>query len=166
MSTTAKRKLTVADAAKHAGIVLNLNDSKLLGIALAYAASEEIEHNVHFAAQVRTVYEALASASNGTGSKGRGSVGAKAPAVNLMPMKHVEGYELNLAAPLDPYFLYEVYGSHQLPVALDLFSVNRLKEASALVQERNAGTKPANRSSKQALIDYIIHYVTASEEGV
>lgn len=160
MSTTTKPKLTVNDAAKHAALILDLDDPKRLSIALAYAASEEIEHNARFAAQVRTVYDALAAVSpTGAGGRGRGGSGTKAPVVNLVPVKHLEGYEVDLAAPLDPYFLYEVYGAQQLPIALNLFSATRLKEAVALVQERNPSTKPTSRSRKEALIEYIIHYV-------
>jgi hypothetical protein len=161
MSTTTKPKLTINDAAKHAGLVLELDDLKRLGIALAYAASEEIEHNTRFATQVRTVYEALAATvSPGTGGRGRsGGSGTKAPVVDLVPMKRIEGYQIDLAAPLDPYFLYEVYGAQQLPLALNLFSATRLKEAVILVQERNPGTKPSGRSSKPALVEYIIRYV-------
>lgn len=164
MSTTTKPKLTINDAAKHAGFVLEIDDLDLkrLGIALAYAASEEVEHNTPFASQVRTIYDALAlSAATGTRGRGRGGSGTKEPAVNLIPVKHVEGYEINLAAPLDPYFLYELYGSEQFPIALGLYSATRLKEAVAIVQERHPGTKPSNRSRKDALVEYIIRYVVA-----
>ena len=160
MSTTTKPKLTINDAAKHAGLVLDLDDLKRLGIALAYAASEEVEHNGRFANQVRTVYDALAAtASPSAGGRGRSGSSTKAPVVNLVPVKHIEGYKIDLAAPVDPYFVFEVYGAEQLPIALDLFSATRLKEAVALVQERNPGTKSSGRSSKPVLVDYIIRYV-------
>jgi hypothetical protein len=158
MSTTAKPKVTLTEAAKHAALVLELQDTKRLQTALAYAASEEIEHNANFAARVVTLYNVLPpSASSGGGR--RGGVGAKAAPVELVPLKYTDSVGVDLAAPLDPYFLYDVYGEHQLPIALNLFSAGRLKEAAALVQERNPGTKPTHRSHKDALVEYIIRYV-------
>lgn len=49
MPTTVKRKLSAAEAAKHASVVLGLDDLKRLGIALAEAAAAEASSNHAFA---------------------------------------------------------------------------------------------------------------------
>jgi hypothetical protein len=55
--------------------------------------------------------------------------------------------------------LYEAYGPKQFPQLLDLLSLDRLKEVSAVVEGRNPGTKAKNKSVKASIIDYITHYV-------
>lgn len=39
------------------------------------------------------------------------------------------------------------------------YSLVKVKQALAGVEERNPGTKPKNKSQKQALIDYIVEKV-------
>lgn len=155
MSASVKHSPTTAEAAKHAASQLGLDDVKRVGIALAVAAAEELDYNTVFAARVRMAYSRL-SASTATRARPRTS---KALEVAIVPIKHVEGFQLNPAAPLDPYLVYEAYGANQLPVALDLFPLAKLKEASALVEQRCPGTKPTNRSKKDAVIAYIVDQV-------
>jgi hypothetical protein len=57
---------------------------------------------------------------------------------------------------LDPYELLRVYGKGQLRAALSRYSLAKLKEAAALVEQRNAGTRPKSRSRKDEVIDYIV----------
>jgi hypothetical protein len=155
MSASVTHRLTTAEAAKHAASQLGLDDVKRVGIALAVAAAEELDYNTVFAARVRMAYSRLAAAP-GTKARPRTS---KALEVTLVPVKHVEGFDLNPATPLDPYLVYEAFGANQLPIALNLFPLAKLKEASALVEQRCPGTKPANRSKKDAVIAYIVEQV-------
>jgi hypothetical protein len=81
-----------------------------------------------------------------------------APAVQLIPIRHVEGHAINAAGKLDPYFLYEAYGAHQLRDALSLYPKIKLQEGAEVVEKRNPGTR-ANRKSKDTVIEYIIQHV-------
>jgi hypothetical protein len=128
---------------------------KRVSLALAEVAAQEAERNHVFAERIRTAYAALAPTKQRTKM-------LTAFDVKLVPIKHIQGRELNPAAPLDPYFLFEVYGSAQFPTALSIFPVAKLKEGAAIVERRNPGTKPTNRGQKQPLIDYIVRYITAS----
>jgi hypothetical protein len=154
MSAAVRNKPSPTEAAKIVADALGLDDAKRVGIALASVAAEEVRHNPAFAARVRSLYATLAP----TPSTKRGTT-AKALVTDLVPIKHVHGFQLNPAAPVDPFLVYEAYGAQQLPKALDLFPLAKLKESAALVEARNPGTKPVNRSSKAAVIDYIVHYV-------
>ena len=88
---------------------------------------------------------------------------AKILSSSLTPVRHMEGREINLAAPLDPYFLLEVYGAGQLRQAMELFPLAKLKEGLPAVMERYPGTKPTSNASKAAVIDYLAHYAAENE---
>lgn len=153
MSVDAKPKYSLAQAAKDAATELDLQDLNRLRIALASAAAEQVGHNPVFAARVRMIYNTLAAAT--TRAK---PTTARALAAALMPIKRVEGVVIDPVAPVDPALLLEIYGPHQLPTALDLFSLAQLKEAAARIAERHPGTKPRNRTSKAAVIEYIVEF--------
>jgi hypothetical protein len=157
MSTAVKRTVSPSEAAKQVADTLGLADTKRVGIALASVAAEEVAHNSNFAARVRSAYATLAPS---TSRKKPGT--AAALASDIMPIKHVEGFELNPAAPIDPYLVYEAYGADQMPQVLEWLPLANLKESAARVEARNPGTKPVSRSSKAAVIDYIVHYVVDS----
>lgn len=166
-SKTAKMTApTATSAARSLAYLLNVDDTNRLSLAVLLAASDEIEQNSRFAARVRAMYEQLPTKTP------RGSVGSakgdasKILTSTLQPIRHVEGREINPAAPLDPYFLLEVYGAHQLRQALELFPLSKLKEGVEAVIERNPGTKPTSKSSKVSVIDYIARYVAGSEARV
>lgn len=149
MPTTVKPKLTVAGAVQHAALVLNLDDTKRLGIALAEAAAQEAERNGAFAALVRELYAVL---------QPQAPKPKPAQRPELVPIKRIEGRELDAAGKLDPYFLHEVYGAHQLRTALERYPLAKLKEGADLVEARNRGAK-ANRRSKETVIDFIVRHV-------
>lgn len=156
MSTTMK-PTTLADAAKHIGEVLGLTNSKRLGTSLASALVEEIERNPAFVDRVRTYYNDVPQVV--TPKREPKSRMPKTALVDLVPIKHVEGFEFNPAAPMDPYLLLEAFGTKQLLTILDALPTAKLKESAAKVEKRNPGTKPTSRSQKAALIEYISTYV-------
>jgi hypothetical protein len=51
-----------------------------------------------------------------------------------------------------------VYGYHQLGRALQDYTLDRLKQTADKIQAAHPGTKPKSKSSKQAVIDYIVAY--------
>lgn len=150
-----KRKLSATEAAKQAAFSLGLDDVKRVGIALAAAAADEVSSNARFAEKVRLLYS-VAPASAATTRSTRST-----ETVELVPLKPVPPGTriINPAAPLDPYFIYDVYGVEQLPRALALFPLEKLKEATAKVEQRNPGTKPKSRGSKAGHIDYIVAHI-------
>lgn len=148
MVTTLKRKLSTTEAAKLARGALGLEDLRRLTIALTEVAAEETLHNRTFAARVREVYEQVPAEARS---------GRSDPfAVHLVPVKVVEGRDINPAAPLDPNFLLEVYGQHQFRDALSIFSVAKLKEAARRIADHHPGTKPTNWGQKTPLVNYIV----------
>jgi hypothetical protein len=147
------RKLSTTEAARLASVRLELDDLKRLAVALAEAAAEEVIRNRAFAERVLALYAEVPTAAR------RVKV-SSAFDVELVPIKNIEGREINPAAPLDPYFLLDAYGPQQLEQALNLFPVAKLKEAAVMVESRNAGTKPKNRGMKAALISYIVEQLT------
>lgn len=159
MSTApAKQKLSAASATQQAAFLLDLPDVKRLGIALAEAAADEIAKNEAFAGKVRTLYEAMVSEGAPKSTNKSKKITNASP---LIPVKPVEpgSLEVSLAKPLDPYWLNEVFGSHQLREALDGYSIPKLKEGAAIVEQRT-GVKPISKTKKIALIDYIVEQVT------
>ncbi|MGZ3679042.1 MAG: hypothetical protein ACXWQR_10785 [Ktedonobacterales bacterium] len=161
MSATVKRKLSATSAAQQAAFLLDLPDVKRLGIALAEAAADELAANESFARKVRTLYDAV-DASEGKESASRSTTKYAAPIKQLIPVKPLEpgSVEITAAKPLDPYWLNDVFGSHQLRLALDGYPVSKLKEGAAMVEQRT-GVKPSSKTKKTALIDYIVEHVTA-----
>lgn len=154
MSTTVKLVNSAPAAAKHIAEALRLEDQKRVATALAIAAAEEVEYNPVFAERIRQAYNRLPA----TATRAK-PVGPKALSVTLVPVKRVEGFEFDTAAPLNPYLVYEAFGAHQLRTALDLFSVPKLQGAARMVMERNPKTKPQNMRAKGPLVDYIEQYV-------
>jgi hypothetical protein len=149
MATLVKRKLSTNEATKLASAALDLDDLKRLAVALTEAAAEEVVRNRTFANRVRTLYAEIPTST-------RKVIGATALDSDLVPIRRIEGRAFDPAAPLDPYFLLDLYGPHQLEKALNLFPTVKLKEASAKVEQQHLGTKPENRGSKAALVAYIV----------
>ena len=152
-------RLTPSAASKQAAQLLGVDDTKRLEGAILIAAVEELEYNSGFARRVRVVYGVLPATKKRSATKS--GTTPKALAVQLKPLKHVEGFTLNTSAPVDPYLVYEAYGADQLSTVLDLFSHEKLKEAARRVEQRNPQAPPANRRSKAATIEYIVRYITA-----
>lgn len=158
-SAVRQKQLTVAQRAAEAINqtleALGLEDTKRLSAALTIAAAEGVRKNPAFASHVRFLYEDMAPKR---ATPKRVKVAAD---VELIPVKQVEGV-LNPAAAPDPYFLLELYGAHQLRLALQRYTATRLKEAVVLVQERHPGTKPKGRATKETMIDYIVEHVAGA----
>src|SRR5690348_14881389 len=160
MSANVKSRLNAADAAKRVAETLGLDDAKRAATALAVAAAEEVDDNSRFAARVRAVYNLLPAAGTSAGGRSSRVSGgpertSKALNVELRPIKRVDGFTLDPAAPLDPYLVYEAFGAEQLPTALDLFPLAKLQQAARIVMERNPHTKPVNTRAKAGIIEYI-----------
>jgi hypothetical protein len=147
-----------SDAVKLAAERLNVDDVKRLSVALNEVAADWVWHNATFAGEVRTLYDAMAPRKVVSSKSGTKRSSRAAPDVELIPLKQVAGV-LNPAAPPDPYFLLDLYGRDQLPLALARYTVARLREAVTSVQARNVGTKPKGRSAPE-LIAYIVTHVT------
>lgn len=134
---------------------LKPKELKNLATALAEAASTEISHNTAFRERVLSVYQELARASAPVRSNGTTSR-AKPSKLQLIVRRHVDARLFGPDRPLDPYLQQYVYEDDQLRTALDRFPATELKQAAAIVEQRNPGTKPANRSQKAALLEYIL----------
>lgn len=133
-------------------------DMKYLTLALAEVAAEEARRNPGFATRVCGRYHSL--------------LPVKAPPkpkpidrtrVTLVPIGTVDESLLDPYAPPNPWALQQLYGDRQLAQALNRYSLAKLKEAVALVQERFPGTKP-QRLTKPGITDYIIGQLVATHD--
>ncbi len=165
MSTSlASKSLTIAQrplaAGQRAAVHMHADDEKRMLAALAEMAVEELSRNPGFALRVRGRYEELAPATTRRQTAPKTPRVAKVPQARktLVPIKEIEGHEINVARALDPYFLVEAYGAHQLRDALEGHPAANLREAVAIVKERNPGTRPTG-TSISAMTDYIVRYV-------
>jgi hypothetical protein len=137
---------------------LGANDPKRVATTLVEMAVEEAQRNDRFRERVRVLYDSLAPAKAPTRANNRQP---RATLMNLVPVKEIPGRRFDISAPPDPYFLQELFGDSQLPLALTEFSVAGLQEAVEIVQERNPGTKPKGKT-KKALVEYIVQNVAAT----
>jgi hypothetical protein len=136
--------------------VLGLSDTKILSTALAEVAAEEARHNPDFAQRIRETYAELEQLNTSRATRSRKPATLHS---ELIPLRSIEGLRFDPHAPVDPYMLQTIYGDAQLRRALEGYSLARLKEAAALVEERNPGTKPTSRARKDTIIDYIVECV-------
>src|SRR5262245_17209137 len=125
--TSIAKRLSPTAATKELASLLGLDDVKRLGVAVTIAAVEEVQHNATFVERVRLAYRSVPATE--TRPPVASTKVPKALAVELVPVKHVEGFVLNPSAPLDPFLVYEAYGARQLPTVLDLYPVDKLKAA-------------------------------------
>lgn len=160
MSTTIK-PTTLTEASKRISEMFGLTNAKRLGEALAIALIDEIEQNPAFADKVNRLYTASMPVKPATTKREPKPRMPKTALVDLVPIKHVAGFEFNPAAPMDPYLLHEAFGATQLRTILEALPLAKLKESAAKVERRNPGTSPVSRSQKAALIDYITKFVVA-----
>jgi hypothetical protein len=137
---------------------LGLDNIKVLSVALAEVAADEVSRNPGFAHQVRMAYQELAALKPSRLAQTR-----RADDVELVPIVNPETLKRDPFGPLDPYYLHQLYGGRQLRAALGRYPPVSLKEACALVEQRNPGTKPKNRGRIDDVIDYIVEYVTGSK---
>lgn len=161
-----KKPLTVAQrtgqAAEQAATYLGVFDAKLLGAVLAESALAELRRSADFAALVSAAYEAAApkpkppKPPRQTGASARG----KANRIVLKPIKDAGTHQINIAAEVDPYFLYEVFGREQLPLALEGFSKKKLlDEVVPIVQRHHPDARPNANADKQGVISFIVLHV-------
>ncbi len=77
-----------------------------------------------------------------------------------MPIKDVGLHQIDITGVVDPFYLYEVFGAKQLPLALGEFSKEKLvDEVVPIVEKRHPGTKPNKSANKQAVIAFIVQRV-------
>lgn len=159
MPTAVEKRLTptqrATEAAQQAAELLGYSDVKTMAAALAEAAVEAVRSSSAFAEQVRTRYVALSESVKPK----RPSTPRIRPDIELTPRRHVGAREANPGAAPDPYYLFELYGADQLPLALGRYKLADLKLAAQLVQQRHPGTKPTSKTSREALMAYIIQHV-------
>lgn len=129
-------------------------DLKFLTVALAEAAAQEAETNEAFAAHIREGFGKLRG-EKPTGRKRGGPIVLD----TLKPLRPSELGRLNPFGTLDPYALMDVYGDAQTLQVLNSMQLDELKKTSAIVEERNPGTVPANRRAKKAYVDYIMQHI-------
>ncbi|HST90360.1 MAG TPA: hypothetical protein VLJ14_18435 [Ktedonobacterales bacterium] len=135
---------------------LGIEDSSLLATAVLEVVADEVGWNGDVGRRIRDVYRDLIQLSSLARAKPRPS---KPEPVKLVPVGKVDESRINPYGPLDPYLLFDMYGAHQLRLALDGYSLAKLKEGMAAVEARNPGTKPKSKASKAPLIDYIVEHI-------
>jgi hypothetical protein len=134
----------------------DLSDATILGTALAEAAAQEIRRNAAFGQEVRRLYNDISQSRKPAGGAG---ARPKVPSEPLVALRHT-GAHIDPLAPPNPKTLIYVYGEDKLPRALQDFGMDLLKEAADNIQREHPGTKPASRTRKSALIEYIVQYST------
>jgi hypothetical protein len=142
-----------------------LNDTAILGTALAKAAAVEVRRNATFAREVRREYAELTALRGQTSQREarRAAQEALPPLVPVrtdLPFRPIDPF-----APPDPHFLSEVYGRQQLGRALQEYTVDILKRTAAATEARHPGTKPRNRGQRQPLINYIVEQYNKEQGG-
>jgi hypothetical protein len=130
------------------------DDVALLGTALAEAAVREIARNPQFGREVRRQYDELIDLRSRTAAP------AKKKATQLEPLEPLRYSQrpIDPFAPPDPQELRYVYGDDKLGRALQDYTLYMLKQTAERVQAEHPGTKPTSKSSKAAIIDYIVKY--------
>ncbi|HEX6799755.1 MAG TPA: hypothetical protein VF116_18745 [Ktedonobacterales bacterium] len=137
----------------------DVNDTTILGTAVAEVAARESLRNPHFAAQVRTAYDELAAMKRRPGANRRPSVRQEHELPPLIPIRRIEGpLHIDPFKAPDPERLAYIYGKNQLARALQGLRVDTLKEMAAKIEQRYPGTKPTNRGHSNALIAYIVEH--------
>jgi hypothetical protein len=170
--TPTKVKERSAEATRHLCETLQLptlatKDLAYLALALAEAASEEAEHNVEFNRRVRELYEKIAPPKKLAKPKQTTAWPQPTKEELMIPLRavgRVDPERIAPFAPTDPYALLELFGPAQLPRALYLHTLDNLKRAVPFVQARHPHTRPTNMGRKDAIVDYIMRYVTQPDE--
>jgi hypothetical protein len=121
------------------------------GCVLLCAAADEVTHSSAFRSHVSEFYKATATPPPPPSVSKWGQ---------LVPLNPSNDESIDLFVPPDPYWIVRVYGTTQLPQALEMFPLSSLKEASSKVELRHPGSKPRNRGRKADVIAYIVERVT------
>lgn len=137
----------------------DVNDTAILGTAVAEVAARESQRNPRFADDVRKVYDELAAMKRSTGTNRRPTVRQQHELPPLVPIRRTEGpLHIDPFKAPDPERLAYIYGKNQLARALQGLRVDTLKEMAAKIEQRCPGTKPTNRGHANALIAYIVEH--------
>jgi hypothetical protein len=139
--------------------VLTAKELKHLTTALAEAATEEVRRNPAFGERIRAIFREVSEVAAPPRSSGAARGRQAKP--KLVPLGLVDPGLFGPDKPVDPYVLHVLYGDAQLRLALSSYPAATLKKAAAIVEQNHSGTMPTGRSTKAALIDYIVQYVTA-----
>lgn len=136
---------------------------KYLTLALMRIATEEAGRSSDFAERVRSLYLALLPARSNRRDADADRVSSRRGngpnRIKLIPVGSVDEALLDPYAPPNPFVLQQLYGNEQLSLALERYTLTKLKEAVAVVQERFPGTKP-KRMTKPGIVEYIVSAVT------
>jgi hypothetical protein len=129
-----------------------LGENKEAAITAALeAVNERLAWDTAFQQTMRQKYEDLEALSKPKAKPDLGPV--------PKPMNPVAFGEYNPYGRFDPYQLLREYGPHQLRAVLVRGTPRDLREAVDLVRAREPSTKPASRTKKADMIDYIVEYV-------
>lgn len=133
-----------------------LGDATILGTALAEIAAEEGRRNPRFASAVRERYNELVTFQAPAQRASRQTQDELPPLKVVGHLEPGERLVFDPFEPPDPKFLTRVYGRDQLARALQDYTLAMLKETASRLEQRHPGTRPSNRSRKDAVIAYIV----------
>lgn len=150
MSATQRNKLATQ------GIVtlLGVSDEKIAVTAALEAVHERLAWDSDLQERILEKYQEIAALGGEARQKKQADLGPAPVPIRSVPLEQYTPY-----GKFDPYQLNWEYGESQLRAVLVRGTQRDLREATAIVKERNPGTKPTNASSKDAMIDYIVEYV-------
>lgn len=86
-----------------------------------------------------------------------------APLPKLIPISGPDLDHFNPYATPDPYTLLDWYGREQLRAVITGATLPLLREFVDTVQAREPGTKPASKSKKKDMVDYVVVHVAGPE---
>lgn len=171
--TAAALKERSAAATRHLCETLHLEgveprDLNYLALALTEVAAQEAERNSAFNQRIRQLYEAIIPPKKVVKTRGASSIQRPTQAEILAPLRAVGTVDPERIAPYappDPYALMDLFGAEQLPRALYRYTLDNLKRAVPFVQAQHPGTKPTSMAKKDAIVEYIMRYVTEPAEA-
>jgi len=145
-------------------------DLSYLALALAEVASQEAERNTEFNRRIRELFETITPPKKAAKPQPPSSSLWKQPTKEelMAPLKAVGSVDESRIAPYappDPYALLDLFGVEQLPRALYLRTLANLKRAVPFVQAQHPGTRPTSMAKKDAIVEYIMRYVTQPSEA-
>jgi hypothetical protein len=121
-------------------------------VGASEVGAREIARNPQFGREVRQVYDELMQMQARPAPR----------TTNLEPLEAIRhtGKNIDPYGPPNPQDLIYAYGEDKLGRALQDYTMDRLKMAVETIQREYPGTKPASKTKKSALIDYIVEYST------
>ncbi|MGH9637406.1 MAG: hypothetical protein ACRD72_21440 [Candidatus Angelobacter sp.] len=153
VQTPAQRCNAAVERAQQA--LPDAGNAKLLQAILLEEAARKVAEDHAFADVVMSRYQQSAPMRVKGGRQSRPLPRASDIAEPLVAVNPIPDYEIQLRAAPDPYFILQVFGSHQLAKALNQRSLPDVRKAAKMVEERNPGKHPAART-KAGLIAFIM----------